>query len=59
MGNDPGKTLPSANDTSRVVIDIKGPFNPDDAKTFKDELMKLIDKYKGKWGRCDLPIKKP
>jgi hypothetical protein len=58
MGNDPGKPLPSPNDTSRVVIDIKGAFKEEDAKTFKDELMKLLDRYKGKWGRVELPIKK-
>jgi len=57
MGNDPGKPLNAPGETSRVVIDITGPFKEDDAKQFKNELMTLLGKYKAKWGDHKLPVK--
>ena len=58
MGNDPGKALNSG-ETSRIVIDIKGPFPKAAAEEFKKALQDLLEKYKGTWGDYNLPIAKP
>jgi hypothetical protein len=57
MGNDPGKVLNTPTDKSRIVIDITGPFKGEDSEDFKRQLTALLDKFKAKWGKCDLPRK--
>jgi hypothetical protein len=56
MGNDPGKPLNNDED-SKVVLELKGPLSPEDAKHFKEELQKLLDAYKGT-GYMKVAIKK-
>ena len=58
MGNDPGKPI-AENATSRIVIDIKGPFKEEDAKIFKDKLEALLKEVAAKSGGYNLPPKKP